>query len=63
MRRRFAQPATRGASELWIMTPGQVERLATAASETKVAIQGLLFASAGPRSTRKASSTAKQRPT
>jgi hypothetical protein len=44
MRRRFAQPAaTKSAPELWTMTPDQAERLATAASDTKIAIQGLLF--------------------
>jgi hypothetical protein len=44
MRRRFAQPAqTKDAPELWTMTPDQAERLATAASDTKIAIQGLLF--------------------
>jgi hypothetical protein len=44
MCRRFAQPAaTPGAPELWNMTPDQTERLAAAAADTKVAIQGLLF--------------------
>jgi hypothetical protein len=44
MRRRFAQPAsTRGAPELWTMTPDQAEHLAATASDTKIAIQGLLF--------------------
>jgi hypothetical protein len=44
MRPRFAQPAaTRGAPELWTMTPDQAERLATTAADTKIAIQGLLF--------------------
>ena len=44
MRRRFAQPAqTKGTPELWTMTPDQAERLATTASDTKIAIQGLLF--------------------
>ena len=44
MRRRFAQPAAiPGAPELWTMTPDQAERLATTASDTKIAIQGLLF--------------------
>ena len=44
MRRRFAQPAsTTGAPELWTMTSDQAERLATTASDTKIAIQGLLF--------------------
>jgi hypothetical protein len=44
MRRRIAQPAqTKDAPELWTMTPDQAERLATAASDTKIAIQGLLF--------------------
>jgi hypothetical protein len=44
MRRRFAQPtSTKGAPELWTMTPEQAERLATAAADTKIAIQGLLF--------------------
>lgn len=44
MRRRFAQPAaTPGAPELWNMTPDQTERLAAAAADTQVAIQGLLF--------------------
>jgi hypothetical protein len=44
MRQRFAQPITsRNAPELWTMTPDQAERLATAAADTKIAIQGLLF--------------------
>jgi hypothetical protein len=43
MHRRFAQPAATGAPELWTMTPDQAERLATAAADTKIAIQGLLF--------------------
>ncbi len=44
MRHRFAQPAaTPGAPELWTMTADQAERLATAAADTKIAIQGLLF--------------------
>ena len=42
MRRRFTQPAA-GAAELWTMTPDQAERLAAAAADTKIAIQGLLF--------------------
>jgi hypothetical protein len=42
MRKRFAQPAAGGA-ELWTMTPDQAERLAAAAADTKIAIQGLLF--------------------
>jgi len=44
MHQRFAQPAaTRGAPELWTMSHEQAERLAATASDTKVAIQGLLF--------------------
>jgi hypothetical protein len=44
MRLRFAQAAvTQGAPEVWIMTREQAERLATAAADTKIAIQGLLF--------------------
>jgi len=44
MRLRLAQPAaTRGAQELWTMTPEQAERLAATAADTKIAIQGLLF--------------------
>jgi hypothetical protein len=31
------------APELWTMTPDQAERLASTASDTKIAIQGLLF--------------------
>jgi hypothetical protein len=48
MRQRFAQPAPSRSTphtiqELWTMTPDQAERLATAAADTKIAIQGLLF--------------------
>ena len=44
MRQRFTQTAAgQSAPELWTMTPDQAERLATTASETRVAIQGLLF--------------------
>jgi hypothetical protein len=44
MHRRFTQPAaTKGAPELWTMTSDQAERLAAAAADTKIAIQGLLF--------------------
>jgi hypothetical protein len=44
MRQRFAQPAATPVSpELWTMTPDQAERLAAAAADTKIAIQGLLF--------------------
>jgi hypothetical protein len=44
MRQRFAEPAANaGAPEVWTMTPDQAERLAAAAADTKIAIQGLLF--------------------
>jgi len=44
MRKRFAQPdPNHGASEIWTMTPDQAEHLASTASDTQVAIQGLLF--------------------
>jgi hypothetical protein len=44
MRKRFAQPdPNHAANEIWTMTPDQAERLATTASDTQVAIQGLLF--------------------
>ena len=44
MRRRFARPdPNHPTNELWTMTPEQAERLAVAAAETKIAIQGLLF--------------------
>ncbi|MEO6807066.1 MAG: hypothetical protein ABI286_12155 [Edaphobacter sp.] len=44
MQQRFAQPSPdNAATEIWTMTPDQAEHLATTASDTRVAIQGLLF--------------------
>jgi hypothetical protein len=43
MRRRFVQPDPSNHAEVWTMTSAQAEQFATAASETLVAIQGLLF--------------------
>jgi hypothetical protein len=44
MRKRFARPdPNHGGNEIWTMTADQAERLATTASDTQVAIQGLLF--------------------
>jgi hypothetical protein len=44
MRQRFAQPdPENAATEIWTMTPEQAEQLASTASNTKIAIQGLLF--------------------
>lgn len=44
MRQRFARSSvTPGAPEHWTMRPDQAERLAETASDTKIAIQGLLF--------------------
>jgi hypothetical protein len=44
MRQRFARPSPdNAATEVWTMTPEQAELLATTASDTKIAIQGLLF--------------------
>jgi hypothetical protein len=44
MRKRFAQPdPNHGVNEIWTMTAAQAERLASTASDTQIAIQGLLF--------------------
>ena len=44
MRKRFAQPdSDHAATEIWTVTPAQAELLASTASDTQIAIQGLLF--------------------
>jgi hypothetical protein len=44
MRKRFAQPdPNHRVNEIWTMTPEQAEHLASTASDTQIAIQGLLF--------------------
>jgi hypothetical protein len=44
MRRRFAQPDPQNhGADVWTMNSAQAEQLATAASQTLVALQGLLF--------------------
>jgi len=43
MRQRLSQPGPKGSPDLWTLTPEQAEKLSIAASETKVAIQALLF--------------------
>ncbi|HEX3968656.1 MAG TPA: hypothetical protein VHW70_11870 [Edaphobacter sp.] len=44
MRKRFAQPdPNHPATEIWTITSGQAELLASTAADTQIAIQGLLF--------------------